>query len=76
MHILQLFVSTGNGASEHGPPLGPPHPAGQAPRVGSVLTCDVGPGLAPAWLPQGAALHSNWDTTQNSVLFAVFWRIL
>src|SRR5208337_3169999 len=31
---------------------------------GSVLIPDVGPGLAPAWPPQGAALHSNCDTTE------------
>jgi len=35
-------------------------------RLGSVLICDVGPGLAPAWPPQGAALHSNCDTTGAS----------
>jgi hypothetical protein len=31
---------------------------------GSVLIWDVGPGLAPARPPRGAALQSNWDPTE------------
>ena len=32
-------------------------------RLGGVLIWDVGPGLAPARPPQGAAPRSNWDIT-------------